>query len=341
MIQIMIQIFKSVYVAVLLLVLAPMVSAQGLEKVRTFSQTNYPGFVQFVAKELGLFKKYGIDPDLRFFPSGAPIVQAAAAKEWDIAFLGAPPAVIGSTSLGLVTVGIITDNPYEHQLIGRAQYVANTLANPGALKGAKIFVTTLSTGHQMVEGCLRKFGLSSKDVAIIPSEQAATVAAFQAGQGDLAQVWSPFNDALRERGNRILCDGGQAGLHILTVWVAAKDFADKRPELVVRWIKANGDAVKWIKEDLARTTEMYRRFMALAGQNADGAALKGVIDAVMQMKTLEEQMGYMRAMNGARSEADLAYQGIAEFFVRNGRMKEVPDFRPYIDASFLQRAIHR
>lgn len=61
----------------------------------------------------------------------------------------------------------------------------------------------------------------------------------------------------------------------------------------------------------------------------------------MQMKTLEEQMGYMRAMNGARSEADLAYQGIAEFFVRNGRMKEVPDFRPYIDASFLQRAIRR
>lgn len=334
----MIQMMRNFALAVLLLVVTPMVGAQSLDKVRTFTQTNYPGFVQYVAKELGLFKKYGIDPDLRFFPSGAPIVQAAAAREWDIAFLGAPPAVIGSSSLGMITIGVITDNPYEHQLIGRPQYVAKVLANPTALKGAKIFVTTLSTGHQMVEGCLRKFGLATHDVSIIPSEQTATVSAFQTGQGDLAQVWAPYNDALRERGNQVLCDGDKAGLHILTVWVATKDFAGKHPDLVVRWIKANGDAVKWIKQDVVRTTDMYRKFMTLAGQMAEGATLKGVIEAVMQTKTLEEQLGYMVAADGARSETALAYELIAQFFVRNGRMKEVPDFRPYIDASFLQKA---
>jgi ABC-type nitrate/sulfonate/bicarbonate transport system substrate-binding protein len=311
--------------------------AQGLQKVRTFTQTNYPGFVQYVAKEIGSFTKYGIDPDLRFFPSGAPIVQAAAAKEWDIAFLGAPPAVIGATSLGIVTIGVITDDP--HELFGRPEYVNKALANPASLKGAKIFVTTLSTGHYMVEGCLRKLGLGPNDVSIIPSDQTATVSAFLAGQGDLAQLWQPFSDAIRARGNKVLCNADQAGLHIFTVWVATKDFATKNPDLVVRWLKANGEAVKWLKADLARTTEMYKKFMAFSGQTAEGPALKSVVAEVMKAKTLEEQIGYMTPAKGSRSEIATAYEGIAQFFVRNGRMKDIPDFQPYLDASFLQKAV--
>ena len=59
----------------------------------------------------------------------------------------------------------------------------------------------------------------------------------------------------------------------------------------------------------------------------------------MKAKTLEDQIGYMVAPGGARAEIVSAYEGIAQFFIRNGRMKEVPDFRPYIDASFLQKAV--
>ena len=117
--------------------------AQNLQKVRTFTQTNYPGFIQYVTRELGLFTKYGLDTDMRFFPSGAPIVQAAAAKEWDVAFIGAPPAVIGASSLGLITIGMPYEESPTHLLIGRPDYVAKVRANHDAMKGAKIFVTTL------------------------------------------------------------------------------------------------------------------------------------------------------------------------------------------------------
>lgn len=336
--RLVIRVIRNFAVAVAIIAVAPLVSAQRLEKVRTFSQTNYPGFIQFAAKELGLFTKYGIDPDLRFFPSGAPIVQAAAAKEWDIAFLGAPPAVIGGSSLGMVTIGLIYDEASQHKLIGRPDFVAKVLANPASLKGAKIFVTTLSTGHYMVEGCLRKFGLGSNDVSIIPSEQAATLAAFTAGQGDLAQVWPPFTSALQERGNQVLCDGQQAGVDIVTVWVATKDFATKRPDLVVKWLKANGDAVKWVKQDPARTTEMYRKFMAFTGQTATETTLKDVVSFVMSANTLDQQIRSMTAKEGASPYIIRAYEGIAKFFIRNGRMKEVPDFRPLVDASFLLKA---
>jgi NitT/TauT family transport system substrate-binding protein len=333
----MIRLLEKIALAAVLCVTALAAHAQDLAKVRTFTQTNFPGFVQFVTNELGLFTKYGIDPSLKYFPSGAPIVQAGAANEWDIAFLGAPPAVIGSDSLGIVTIGVITDDP--HELFGRPDYVDKALADPSTLKGAKIFVTTLSTGHYMVESCLQKFGLDSKDVTIIPSDQAATVSAFLAGEGDLAQTWQPFSDALRARGNNVLCDAAQTNLHIFTVWVATKAFATQHPDLVTKWVKANGEAVDWIKQDEARTTEMYRKFMALSGQTTEGDALKSVIGSVMAAKTLNEQLGYMMAADGSKPEVIKAYEGIAEFFIRNGRMPTVPDFTPYVDASFLKAAV--
>jgi ABC-type nitrate/sulfonate/bicarbonate transport system substrate-binding protein len=294
-----IRIIRSFAWVVLLAAVAAVANAQqGSDKVRTFSQTNYPGFIQYIARELGLFAKYGIDSDLRFFPSGAPIVQAAAAKEWDMAFLGAPPAVIGASSLGMVTIGVIYDEAPQHKLIGRPDYVAKALADPASLKGAKIFVTTLSTGHYMTEACLRKFGLTPKDAPIIPSEQAATLTAFTAGRGDLAQVWPPFTSTLLERGNKVLCDGGQAGIDIATVWVTTKDFAAKHPDLVVKWLRANGKAVKWVKQDLARTLEMYRKFMEFNGQTSTEAVLKDVVAFVMTANTLEDQLRYLTPANG-------------------------------------------
>ncbi len=332
-------IFRFISSAATLLALAHSGSALALEKVRTYTQTNYPGFIQFAAKELGLFAKYDIDPELRYFPSGAPIVQAAAAKEWDIAFLGAPPAVIGATSLGMITIGMIYNEAAQHMLIGRPDYVAAALANPASMKGAKVFVTTLSTGHFMVEACLRKLGMGPNDVSIIPSDQTASVSAFATGQGDLVQAWPPFTSALLERGNRVLCDGQQVGSRIATVWVATKEFAAKRPDLVVKWLQANGEAVTWVRQDAARTTEMYRKFMAFAGQTASETTIKETVRNVMTAETLKDQVKFMTSSGAAKPYIIDMYEGIAEFFIRNGRMKEVPDFRPVVDASFLQKAI--
>jgi NitT/TauT family transport system substrate-binding protein len=313
--------------------------AQNLQKVRTFTQTNYPGFIQYVTRELGLFTKYGLDPDMRFFPSGAPIVQAAAAKEWDVAFICAPPAVIGASSLGLNTKGMPYEESPTHLLIGRPDYVAKVRANHDAMKGAKIFVTTLSTGHYMTEGCLRKFGLKSSDVNIIPSEQTATLSAFSAGQGDLAQVWPPFTFALEERGNQVLCDGKQAGISIPSVWVTTKDFAASKPDLLVKWLKANGEAVDWIRKDKARTTDMYRKFMQLVGQTYNDKTLSEVVDVVMTAETLPDQLKALSASGGEKPYLIRSYEGIAQFFIRNGRLQQVPDFAPLVNASFLAQAV--
>ena len=314
--------------------------AQPLQKVRTYTQTNYPGFVNYVAKEMGFFDKYGIDPEMKFLPSGGPIVQAAASKEWDIAFLGAPPAVIGASSLGVITIGMLYEEAEVHELVGRPDYVAAVQADPQKLKGAKVFVTTLSTGHYMFEACMRKLGVSMSDISIIPSEQAATVSAFAAGQGDLAQVWPPQSTVLKERGNKSLCDGKQAGLSVSTVWVVTQEFAKTHPELVVKWLKANNDAIHWMKQDPERTYALYQKWDGFRGFNLSPSILKEELRSVLRGIPAEEQVKLlMPPAPGEKSYLVKSYEGIADFFIRMGRLKEKLDFGPYVDGSFLQQVV--
>ncbi len=315
------------------------VAAEDLDRVRTNSITAYTGFYIYVADKMGFFEKHGIDADPRWFPSGAPIMQAAAGGQWDMTFLGAPPTVIGGPALGLVTVGMIAEEGGMHQLIGRPDFVAEVREDPARLEGAQILVTTLSTGHYMTEACLQHFGLTTDDVNIIPSEQQATLSAFTAGQADLAQAWSPQTTALTARGNEILCDAAERGLSMPGVSVAHPDFiAEADPELIQRWLQAKMDAVAWILEDRDRTFEAYKEYDAFRGFNFSDELLEGEVDLVMNTYMgLDEQIEMLQeGADGAAPPITGSFEEIAEFFIRQGRMDEVPDYGPFVDSSYLE-----
>jgi sulfonate transport system substrate-binding protein len=322
------------------LTIAATVGAQQLEKVRTNSISFYTGFSIYVADQMGFFKKYGIDTEPKWFPSGAPIIQGAASGQWDMTFLGAPPAVLGGPQLKLLTVGVVLEEAPTHILVGRADFVASAKADPGKVRNAQIFVTTLSTGHYMTESCLKKMGLTQQQVRLVPSEQAATVSAFAAGQGDLAQVWPPQSTALISRGAVPLCDAREAGVSIPSVWVAHPDFVAKRPDLVVKWLRANLDAIAWMKQDEARTFDLYKKYDAFRGFNTPEDTLRAESKLAMSAMGATEQLKYMRtSAGGAPSELAKAYTDIGGFFMRVGRIKEVPDYRPFLSTSFLEQAV--
>lgn len=310
-----------------------------LDQVRTNSITAYTGFYIYVADTMGFFKKNGIDASPRWFPSGAPIMQGAAGAQWDMAFLGAPPMVVGGPALGLVTVGMIAEEGGMHELIGRPAYVDAAKADPNKLRGARIFVTTLSTGHYMTEACLRHLGLSANDVRIVPSEQQATLSAFVAGEGDLAQVWSPQTTVLKARGNKVICSAKELALSMPGISVAHPKFiADNGSDKITRWLRATAEAVEWIREDRKRTFELYKKYDAFRGFNFKDDMLEGEVDLVMNTyMNVDQQLAMLKPSAGKPEPAIAAsFSEIAEFFIRQGRLKTVPDYRPYIDSRYLE-----
>lgn len=315
--------------------------AAAADQVRTFNMPYYTGFPIYVADKLGLFEKHGIETKPKYFPSGAPIIQAAAARQWDITFLGAPPATLAGPQLGLVTIGVVQEGADIHRLVGRPGYVSKIQADPSAMKGAKIFVTTLSTGHYMLEGCLKSMGLTQEDVTILPSEQTATVSAFAAGEGDLAQVWPPQDAALLGRGNEQLCNGTQAGISIPDIWIAAPHFVKENPDVIVRWLKATTEAIEWIKEDEQRTYEMYLKFEQFRGFELDESVLRAEVKLLGLLNSGAQMLEAMSPDAEGKSYIAKGYEGVAGFFNRVGRMDNIPDYQPLIDASFLEKALAR
>ena len=326
---------ESIFITSIILLFT--INAYALEKVRTYSIPFFSGFSVYVAEQEGFFEKHGIETKAKWFPSGAPIIQAAASFQWDMTFLGAPPAVLGGPAMGLKTVGMVYEERAIHELIGRPDFVAAVKKNKNKLKGAKIFVTTLSTGHFMTESCLQHLGVSQSDITIIPSEQASTVSAFSAGEGDLAQAWPPATNALRARGNKTLCDAKMAGLSIPSVWVAHPKFAKKNPDLVEKWLKANLEAIAWIKKDPKRTFELYKKYDKYRGfETSEGVLREEAILAATALSA-SEQVKLLSSQNGKKPSIVSSYEEIAKFYMRVGRLKKVPDYSGLVDGSYMKK----
>lgn len=317
---------------------AGLVSAQTKDKVRVAAQVWYPSFAMFAAKEAGIYDKWGIDAEFKVYPSGAPIVQAAATDEWDVAHIGAPPFMQG-VKLGLKAAGVISEEAVIHELIVRPDFYDVARKDPTKIKGAKVFITTASTGHYMVEACLKKMGLSMSDVQVLPSEQQASLAAFVAGNGDMAQLWAPQSTAARSRGMKVLCDAVQAGLEIPSVWVIHPAFAKSHPDVAVRWLRATLEGAEWASKDRARTTALYKKWDQFRGTQTPNDLLEEEINFAMDLWPLKTQLEKMKGAPGeAKPYVYRALEGIANFYIRIGRMKEMPDISAMIDTSWLEKA---
>jgi len=323
------------------LVMTAPASAQQKDKIRLAAQVWYPSFPQYVAMEQGIYAKWGLDPEIKVYPSGAPIVQAAATNEWDVAHIGAPPTIQGY-KLGLIIAGVISEEAVIHQLIGRPDYVEAAKKDPSKIKGAKIFITTASTGHYMVEACLKARGLAMTDVQVLPSEQQASLSAFMAGNGDLAQFWTPQSTAARARGMKVLCDGPEAKLKIPSVWVIHPEFAKKNPDAAVRWLRATLEGADMAR-DKAKTAAIYKKWDQYRGTQTPDDFLKEEIDLASDLWPLKTQLEVMKGAGGAKPYVFEALEGITDFYIRIGRMKETPDaakaaVNKMVDTSWLDKA---
>ncbi len=314
--------------------------AQAKDKIRLAAQVWFPSFPMYVAMERGIYTKWGLEPEIKLFPSGAPIVQAAATSEWDAAQIGLPPMIQG-VKLGLIIAGVISEEAPNHQLIGRPDYVEAAKKEPAKIKGAKIFITTASTGHYMTELCLKKRGIAMPEIQILPSEQQATLSAFIAGNGDLAQLWTPQSTAARGRGNKVLCDGTEAGAKIPSVWALHPDFAKKNPDAAARWFRATLDSAAWIRDpkNSAEVAALYKKWDTYRGSQTPDDFLKEEIDLAVDLWPLSEQGKLMKGEGGKPAYITEAIEGIAQFYVRIGRMKEVqPAIFKMVDQSWVDKA---
>jgi NitT/TauT family transport system substrate-binding protein len=229
-------------------------------------------FIDQFAKDLGTFKKYGLDVDVLAFEGDSKATQALVAGQ----IQGA------ESSGGMVIASQKTDTPLVTVALNnvRLDYVligAKGVTSAADLKGKQVGVSSLgSVAHAVVLAALKNLDLQPSDVTITAvGSESARIAAVSAGSIQAAPVQIDRADKLKAEGLNVLTDLTKTDLQYATAGLGfRKDWLAKNPNTALRLVASLLEAQEtmWAKPDLA--AQKYAEF-----NQSDPAVAKATIDS--------------------------------------------------------------
>lgn len=289
----------------------------------------------YLGTEKGWWKEVGLNPSFSIFPAGAPQVAAAQAKSWDVGGTGSVPAVLGAARSGLLTIGLTNDESKANVLMARGDKYEGFRANPQSLKGQKILLTTNSTGDYAVRNCLKKYGVSFKDVQFVNLGQAQIISAITSDNGDVAGVWAPNNYTLEDKaGAKTLCTGADAGAAVPGALVVRADYAKESPKDVAAFLATYLRGWGWAKANPKEAREALKRFYTQGGVEISDNAVEQEFSKRPTF-SLDEQLKLMSRANGP-SQVDGWLGNIASFMVEVGTLPRAPDPKTFVVDDYMK-----
>ncbi len=183
------------------------------------------------------------------FNSGAEVNQAMSAQAIDAGLIGSSPATNGiATGLPYKVVWIYDVLGENEALVAKKDSGIKTAAD---LKGRTVGTPFGSTTHYSLLAALADAGVKASDVKILDMQPQDALAAWQSGNIDAAYVWVPVLAEMRKDGNVIITSGDMAKKGALTadLGIVSTEFADKYPDAVKAWLKAENRAVELYRSD--------------------------------------------------------------------------------------------
>jgi NitT/TauT family transport system substrate-binding protein/sulfonate transport system substrate-binding protein len=313
-------------------------------------QPEHETFIPWYANQKGWDKEEGFQIKDKYFDSGMAMLEALPAKQWVIGGLGGVPMTVGAVRYGSYLIAIANDESITNVIMVRGdspilktkgfnKQHPEVYGKPEDIKGKTILCTTVSSAHYVMSNWLKVLGLKDKDVVIKNMDQAQAVAAFESGVGDAVALWAPHLYDGLNKGWKIAADLKMCGVALPVVLIGEKEFCDKNPEMVAKFLRVFFRGVNHINREGDKLLPEYKRFYKeWAGMEmSDDMAKK---DLVMHpIFTYEEQLKLFDSSKGP-STVQQWQSGILEFFTEQGRFK--PEDRekvlktPYITDKFLK-----
>jgi NitT/TauT family transport system substrate-binding protein len=238
--------------------------AHSLEKVRLgYSGVGSGEEVHHVAKEAGLFKKHGLDVEIIYIPGGSTVIQAILAGE--VAFGRGSPAEVVSAHLAGSQIKILS------ALINKFVYsfvTAPSITKPQDLKGKAVAVSRFGSGSDFITRvALKSWGLDpAKDVTILQvGNSPLRLAAITGGkvQGSILSLSQA--PRAKKLGLKVLADLSQIDAEYPQgVLYAPQTQIEKRPDLIMSFMKAYVEAIRVFKSDRQLAYEIIRKNSGLS-----------------------------------------------------------------------------
>lgn len=311
-------------VAVATLSVASPSSAQQQQPPKVvLAMSGWTGFAPLtLAKERGIFKKNGVDFEIKKMPTQARHAAMAAGEVQAIA-----------TTIDTHITYVAANVPVTQVLVldsstgGDGILVKNAIKSFADLKGKTVAVDNPgSVSNFWLNYLLRKNGMTMKDLKPSNMGPQHSANAFAAGQFDAAVTYEPYmSGALKEvKDGRILISSKETPGIIIDTVAFQPDFIKQNPKAVKAVVDSWFEALELIKKDAAESNKIMGADVKQSGDDfAKSAALVTWYDRQLN------QEYFAKTMSPFMKEA-------AEILLATGVIKRMPDLAPLADGSFVK-----
>jgi NitT/TauT family transport system substrate-binding protein len=202
----------------------------------------------WVAEERGLFKKYGVDPEVIVIGGGASrVVSSLLAGEIQFS-VGGGDSVIRAALRGADPV--LAVSPLKTGL--QRLMVRSEIKTPTDLKGKKIGVTRFgSASHWVLQLFLRKWNMRNDDIQILQlGSSPANLASLDSRAIDGAVLTLPTFFVAEERGYRLLADPADLDIVYLQNSIdTTRSYLKRNRDQAVRFIKGYCEGMAYFRKN--------------------------------------------------------------------------------------------
>jgi NitT/TauT family transport system substrate-binding protein len=223
---------------------------------------------ELVAAQIGMYKKYGLDVQLKLFQTGAAALQGLLSGDLQAVEAGGAPMLnLAAQNLPLyflVSGGINTPkDPAGSIMIRPDDESIKSFADLKGKKVGQLGKSTITYFWLFNAADLYKMKRNDFQEVFVPFPQMGGLLASK--QVDAVYAWPPFDTLISEAGQgRILVDDTAFNPYaVINAMIVRKDWADKNPEDVKNLIKAAVETGRWINDNQAEAREIIGKKLNL------------------------------------------------------------------------------
>lgn len=251
---------KSLFLLVVSFVLGLVANGNAEERIRVGQgSVSLQSGIMYIAKDRGLFAKYGLMPEIIYIPGGSVNVQVLVSGNLDLSQLsGAPGVAANLEGADIVYIVGLLDR-LNYQLVTRPE-----VKGIEQLKGKRFGVSRYGSSADFgLRALLKRLGIDpTKDVSILQiGDEPARVAALLSGNIDGSVANAPFGNEAERLKLNVLADSVKMDIPFFnTGLLGSKRYMDKQEGKVLNFLRAYLEAIKILKTEKEYSMKALARF---------------------------------------------------------------------------------
>jgi ABC-type nitrate/sulfonate/bicarbonate transport system substrate-binding protein len=245
----------------LLLLIGPRIVGAAEKVVADFGGISGFQSASWVAKDLRLFDKYGLNVDLVMITGGARSVAALLGGSTQFATGSGTAPLLAYARGSDVTILAASYNKFPYAFVVKPE-----IRSPKDLRGKKIGILNFGGSNDIaLQLALKEWGIKQQEVNVMIGGDAPTrLLSLTVGSLDATILSPPHLTMAVKAGYRVLADMGEmrANFSQSTLYVRRGYLRENR-DVVKRFLIAYSEAVHVIKTDRERTVNVFAKRMRL------------------------------------------------------------------------------